>query len=133
MSLSVKKSFKSFTGSRDAKKIRPFYVFFPKLSAYIWHFDETKYMFFMIKDDKYLEKYNEVWKKVRNSIKKEFGGEPICNEKYLKTKIKYYSVKINTNFHKRQMKRPKEGSKCLCLSIISVNFVLELVKIIMCC
>ena len=29
-------------------------------------------------------------KKVINSIKKEFDSEPVCNEKYLKTKIKSY-------------------------------------------
>ena len=31
--------------------------------------DETKYMFFLIKDDELLEKYNEIWEKVRNNIK----------------------------------------------------------------
>ena len=29
-------------------------------------------MSFLIKDDKSLEKYNEIWKKVGNSIKKDF-------------------------------------------------------------
>ena len=32
-------------------------------------------MSFLIKDDEILEKYNEIWKNVRNSIKKEFDGE----------------------------------------------------------
>ena len=36
---------------------------FPKMSAYRRNFDETKYMSFLIKDDKLLEKYNEIWKK----------------------------------------------------------------------
>ena len=40
----------------------------------------------MIKDDKLLEKCNESWEKVRNSIKKEFDSEPVYNEKYLRTK-----------------------------------------------
>ena len=33
-----------------------------------------------------LEKYNKIWKKVSSIIKKEFDSEPVCNEKYLKTK-----------------------------------------------
>ena len=42
----------------------------------------------MIKDQKLLEKYNKIWKKFSNIIKKEFDGKPVYNEKYLKTKIK---------------------------------------------
>ena len=36
---------------------------------------------FSIKDDELLEKYNEIWKKVKNSLKKEFDIEPGYNEK----------------------------------------------------
>ena len=42
---------------------------------------------FLIKKDELLEKYNENWEKVKN-IKKEFGSEPVYNQKYLKAKIK---------------------------------------------
>ena len=45
-------------------------------------------MSFLIKDDELLEKYNGIWEKVKNSIKKEFDSEPLYNEKYLKAKIK---------------------------------------------
>ena len=62
----------------------------------------------MIKDDELLEKYNEIWEKVSNSIKNGFDSETLCNEKYLKTKIKYYEGEINTHFHsgKYQKKAP---------------------------
>ena len=40
------------------------------MSAYRKDFDETKYMPFLIKDDELLEKYNETWETVRNSLKK---------------------------------------------------------------
>ena len=49
------------------------------MSAYRRDFDETKYMSFLIRDDELLEKYNGVWEKVKNSIKKEFDSEPVCN------------------------------------------------------
>ena len=63
----------------------------------------------MIKDEKMLEKYNEIWEKVSNITKKEFDGNPAySNEKYTKTKIKSYNGKINTNFHNNKI--PKEGS-----------------------
>ena len=56
------------------------------MSAY---FDETKYISFLIKDYELFEKYNEIWEKVSNSIKKGYYSEPLYNGKYLKTKIKY--------------------------------------------
>ena len=53
-------------------------------------FDKAKYMSCLIKDDELLETFNEIWEKVCNSIKKGFDSEPVCNEKYLKTKIKSF-------------------------------------------
>ena len=38
------------------------------MSACRRDFDETKYMSFLIKNDELLEKYNEIWEKVKNSI-----------------------------------------------------------------
>ena len=63
----------------------------------------------MIKGYELLEKYNEIWEKVKNIIKKEFDSEPVYNEKYLIAKIKFYNGKINTNFHNNKI--PKEGSQ----------------------
>ena len=51
-------------------------------------------MSFLIKE----EKNNEIWEKFYNIIKKEFESEPAYNKKYLKTEIKSYQGKINTNF-----------------------------------
>ena len=70
-------------------------------------------MFFLVQDNKLLEKYNEIREKVSNIIKKGFDGEPVYNDKYLKNKIKSYKGKVNTNFHSDKI--PKEGSNCICL------------------
>ena len=43
---------------------------------------------FFTKDNELLEKYKEIWEKVKNSLKQEFDIEPVQNEKYLKVKIK---------------------------------------------
>ena len=68
------------------------------MTPYRKDFDETKYVSFLIKDNELLEKCNEIWGKVTNSIKKELNSESVYNKKYLKTKIKSYKGKINTNF-----------------------------------
>ena len=91
------------------------------MSAYRKDFGKTKCMSFFIKDEKLLEKYNEIWKKVSNIIRKEFDSKPVYNEKYIKTKIKSCNEKINTNFHNNEI--PKEGSQCICLSVILIDSV----------
>ena len=45
-----KEDFKYFIGYKDAKKIRPLSIFFPKISAYRRDFDETECMSFLIKN-----------------------------------------------------------------------------------
>ena len=83
------------------------------MTAYRRDFDETKYISFLIKDNELLEKYNEIWEKVKSSIKKKFDSEPVYNDKYLKAKIRSYNGKINTNFHNNKI--PKESLKYVCL------------------
>ena len=61
-------------------KNRPLCIFILKMSAHKRDFDETKYVSFLIKDHELLEKFNELWEKVRNSFKKEFDSKPVCNE-----------------------------------------------------
>ena len=110
-----KNDFEYFIGYRDAKKIRHLCIFLQKMSAYKRDFDKTKCMSFLIKDEKLLEKYNDIWEKVRNVINKEFDSKPVYNEKYLKTKVK----SCNANFHNSNI--PKEGSQCICLSVILID------------
>ena len=87
------------------------------------------YICSFIKDNELLKKYNEIWEKVKNSIKKEFDSEPVYNEKYVKAKIKSYNGKIDTNFHNNKIK--KEGSNFICLLVILIDSAfLKQVKII---
>ena len=83
-----RKGLKYFIGYKDATKIKPLCIFLLKMSACRKDFDETKYISFFKRDDELLEKCNEIWEKVKNTLKKEFDSEPVYNEKYLKAKIK---------------------------------------------
>ena len=78
------------------------------MSAYRRDFGESKSISFLIKGYELLKKYNQIWKKVKNTIKKEFNSEPVYNAKYLKAKIKSCNRKINTNFHNNKIS--KKGS-----------------------
>ena len=69
------------------KIVKKLDLYVSKISAYRRDFDETKCKSFLIKDDELLEKYNEIWEKVSNSIKRWFDREPVYNWKYLKKNI----------------------------------------------
>ena len=43
--------------------------------------------------------YNQIWRKVSISIKKELDSQSVYNKKNLRTKIKSYEGKININVH----------------------------------
>ena len=90
-------------------------------------FDKTKYKSFLIKNDKLLEKYNEIREKVKNSSEREFDSEPVYNETYLKAKIKSYNGKININFHNNKI--PKQDYQYICLSVILIDSVIRRGKI----
>ena len=73
----------------------------PKMRAYRRDLHETFLkilIFFMIKNLELLEKYNGIWDKVSDTIKKRFDTKPVHNGKHLRTKIKSYEEKISTNF-----------------------------------
>ena len=55
-----KKDIDYFIGYRDGKKVRPLSVMLPKMGAHRKNFDETKYMCFLIENDKLPENCNEV-------------------------------------------------------------------------
>ena len=76
-------------------KINPLHITLPKRSAYVKSYDErTRWMYFLIEDDEFLEKYNTIWDKFSVDIKKEFDNEPVYNKKFLKTKIPRWTLTI---------------------------------------
>ena len=86
-----RKVIKSFISYKEAKKIKPLCIFLSKMSSY--RRDESKCMAFLIKDENFLEKYQENWEKVSIISKRKFNREPVHNKKYLKTNIKSYKEK----------------------------------------
>ena len=65
-----------------------------------------------MKTNKLLKKYTKIWERVSSLINIEFDSEPVYgdNDKYIKTKIKLYGDKANTNF---QGKKVNEKWKCI--------------------
>ena len=68
--------------------------------GYVKNFDGNKTMSFQVRDNKLLKKCNKIWEKISNLMNIEFDSKLVYgdNDKYIKTKIKMYEDKVNTNF-----------------------------------
>ena len=65
------RKYKYFIGYLDYYKIKSFSIILPKTSAYAKSYDGgIKWMYFLIEDEELLKKYNDIWNKVSNSMKK---------------------------------------------------------------
>ena len=98
-SYGAKNSHKYFIGYNDDDVIGPLCIKLPQLIGYVKHFNSNKIMSFKVSDNKLSKKYTKIWKKISNLMNVEFDSVPVNgdNEKYMKTKIKFYGDKKNTN------------------------------------
>ena len=104
---------KYFIGYNDDDVIRPLYKTLHK------HFDSNKTIIsFKVSDNKLLKKYNKIWENISNLMNIEFDSETVYGngDNYIKTKIKMYEDRVNTNFQGKKV--PKEDASYKCLSLI---------------
>ena len=95
------------------------------MTGYVKHFDSNKTMLLRVTDNKLLKKYTKIWEKVSSLMNIVFDSESIYgdNDKYVKTKIKSYGDKVNTNFQGDKI--PKENASYKCLSLIMPDSLLQ--------
>ena len=93
--------------------------------GYVKCFDSNKTMSFKVSDNKLLKKYTKIWEKISNLMNIEVESESVYgdNDKCIKTKIKLYGDKVNTNFQGKQI--PKENASYKCLSLIMLDSVIR--------
>ena len=87
-------------------------------------------MCFLVNDKEFLDKYTKLWGKIKDLIGKKIDSEPIYNDNYIKTKIKSYNNDIRTNFRDESNNRkvPKKDCSYKCLSLISLDSVIQMSK-----
>ena len=79
----------------DNHKVKSLHTILPKTSAYVKRYDgQTNWMYFQIKDNDLLVKYNTIWDKVSADIKNEFDSEPVYNKNRF-----YFDLKIEIKSH----------------------------------
>ena len=99
-SYGTKNSLKYFIGYNHGDDIMPLCILIPQIIGYVKHFDSYKTMSFKVSDNKLLKKYKKIWEKVDNLLNIEFDSKPVYGDKdkYIKTKIKTYGDRLNTNY-----------------------------------
>ena len=118
-------SFKHFIGCDD-DSMRPLCIKLLQMIGYVKCFDSNNKT--MKANDRLLKKYTKIWERVSSLMNIEFDSDPVyCDkEKYIKTKIKSYWDKVNTNF--RGKKIPKENASYKYLSLIMLDSAIKVNK-----
>ena len=117
--------YKYFCRYLNNNVIQPLCVILPQMRRYIKYFDDRgKNMSFVTDDKKVYEKYNEIWNVVKKLLKLKFTVSPVCDDKYIITKLKIFN-KINlTTFNDNLM--PIEKNHYICIPAIDIDSVLKI-------
>ena len=82
--------FKNFIGYKEGEifKLKSC-IILPQTTGYIKYFENRgKNMSFVIKDDDVLDKYNEIWDKIKGTLSTKFHSMPVYDEIYIKAKVR---------------------------------------------
>ena len=119
--------FKHFISYKDGGIVKPLCIILPQMSGYIKYFDiGSKNMSFMVKNDDVLDKYNEIWDKIKGTLDMNLHSMPVYDKKYIKAKVREFNGVIKTNFLGNKI--PKESMHCTCIACIAIDSVMRMEK-----
>ena len=121
-----KGSFKYFIGHIDEIDAFPvpLCIKIPQMNGYVKYFNDEKCMNLLVPDKELLKRYNEIWYKISNLLKKGFDSETVYNDKYIKTKMNIYNNRKSTDFQGNKI--PKDTEYYTCLSAILLDSVVKI-------
>ena len=73
-----------------------------------------------------LDKYNEIWNKVKKTLNIRSHNMPVCDEKYIKAKIRELNGVINTNVLEDEI--PKQTVHYACIACVTIDSVKRMKK-----
>ena len=110
--------FKYFIGYKEGEIIKTLCIILPQMSGYIKYFENRgKNISFVIKDDSMLDKYNEIWKNIKNTLNIKFHSMPVYDETYINTKVRKFGDMIKANILGDEV--PKENVHYACIALHS--------------
>ena len=119
--------FKYFIGYQEGEIVKPLCIILPQMIGYKKYFENgVKNMSFMVKNDDVLDKYDEIWDKIKNKLNIKFHSMPVYDEKYMKTKATEFDGVIKTKFLDNRI--PKENKQYTCIAYITIDSVMRVEK-----
>ena len=111
-----------FIGYKKDEIAKSLCIILPQMTGYIKYFENGgKNMSFVIKDDDVLDKYNEIWDKIKKTLSIKFHSMSVYDEKYIKAKVREFNGVIKTNFLGDEVPKENEHYTCIaCITIVSV-------------
>ena len=89
---------KALNGYQDDEIVEPLCIILPQMSGYIKYFENGgKNMYFMIKDDNVLDKYNKIWNKIKEKLNIKLYSMPVYDQTYIKAK-ENFTVRLRQTF-----------------------------------
>ena len=119
--------FKYFIGYQEDEIVELLCIILPQMSGYIKYFENGgKNMSFMVKDDNVLDKFNNIWDKIKEKLSIRFHSMPVYDQTYIKAKVREFDGVIKTNFLGDGV--TKENMHYACIACITINSVMRMEK-----
>ena len=119
--------FKYFIAYQGGEIVKLLCIILPQMSEYIKYFENGgKNMSFFIKDGEVWEKYEQIWKVIKNKLSIKFYSKPVYDQKYLKANVREFDGVIKTNFLGNDT--PKENMHYTCIACITIDSVMRIDK-----
>ena len=119
--------FKYFIACKEVKIDKPLCIILPQMIGYIKYFENgEKNLSFVIKDDYVLDKYNEIWDRIKETLNIKFHSMPVCDKKCIKAKVREFNGAIKTNFLGDKI--PKESMQYTCIACLKIDSVMRMEK-----
>ena len=119
--------FKYFIGYQEDEIVELLCIILPQMSGYIKYFENGgKNMSFMVKDDNVLDKFNNIWDKIKEKLSIRFHSMPVYDQTYIKAKVREFDGAIKTNFLGDGV--TKENMHYACIACITINSVMRMEK-----
>ena len=120
-------SFKYFIGYKEGEIVKPLCIILPQMSGYIKYFENGgKNMYFMIKNDDVLDKYNNIWDKIKGKLNIKFHSMSVYVKIYMRAKVREFNSVTKTNFLSDEI--PKENMHYICIACMTIDSVMKMEK-----
>ena len=81
--------FKHFIGYKEGEIVKPLCIILPQMTGYIKYFENVeKNKSFIIKDDNVLDKYHEIWDKIKKTLSIKFRSMSAYHGQYIKAEVR---------------------------------------------